>query len=109
MKIGIDLGGSHVAVGLISEKMEIVDKVEENLTKEEKENLAEALVKNIEKKVGQILENNQINLSKVEQIGIACPRNNKKWQYLQSRKPRVKKLSITRGASKNISKCANKN
>lgn len=33
MKIGIDIGGSHIAVALVSEKGEIVSKIEEDLVK----------------------------------------------------------------------------
>ena len=35
MKIGIDIGGSHIAVALVSEKGEIVSKIEEDLVKKE--------------------------------------------------------------------------
>lgn len=39
MKIGVDIGGSHVGIGLINENYKIVDKIERDWTKEEKENL----------------------------------------------------------------------
>lgn len=39
MKIGVDIGGSHVGIGLINENYEIVDKIERDWTSKEKENL----------------------------------------------------------------------
>ena len=36
MKIGIDLGGSHVAIGLVDDNHEIIDKILKQLTKLEK-------------------------------------------------------------------------
>ena len=73
MKIGIDLGGSHVAVGLINDDLELIEKIEENLSKEEKQNLSYALIANIENKITQILEQTHIGIEQIEQIGIACP------------------------------------
>ena len=39
MKIGIDLGGSHIAVGVINEKGYIVEKIEKRLMSKEKSNI----------------------------------------------------------------------
>ena len=76
MRIGIDLGGSHVAIGLINEKNEIIRKVEENLTAEEKEQIEIALVEKIKKNTKTILEDKNLTMNDIEKIGIACPRNN---------------------------------
>ena len=35
MKIGIDIGGSHVAVGLIEDNGKIINKLEEDIKKKE--------------------------------------------------------------------------
>lgn len=70
MKIGVDLGGSHVAVGLINDNLELIEKQEENLTKEEKQNFEQTIICNIESKIHRILEQNDV---KIDKIGIACP------------------------------------
>ena len=44
MKIGIDIGGSHLAVGLINEELKIVDKIDETYTLEEKKDLPKTII-----------------------------------------------------------------
>ena len=39
MKIGIDLGGSHIAIGVVDNKGKILEKVEKRITKAEKGNI----------------------------------------------------------------------
>ena len=39
MKIGIDLGGSHIAIGVIDTKGKILEKVEKRITSTEKNNI----------------------------------------------------------------------
>lgn len=70
MKIGIDLGGSHIGVGII-EKGEIIYKIEKDLKKEEKgtKNIVELIIKIVDTMIKQ----NNINLKDIEVIGIACP------------------------------------
>ena len=38
-KIGVDLGGSHVAIGVVDDNGNIVEKLEKNFTIEEKKNV----------------------------------------------------------------------
>ena len=72
MKIGIDLGGSHIGVGLIEEE-KIIDVRETNFTKEDKENFEESLVKYIFKFIDDILSVNNIPIENIELIGVASP------------------------------------
>lgn len=68
MKIGIDLGGSHIAVGVIDENSSIVEKVEKRLMDKDK--------KNIEKAIEDYIIVNVKELSKkykITEIGIAVP------------------------------------
>ena len=71
MNIGIDLGGSHIAVGLVNEDNIIVTKKEHIWEKAEKEDL----IKNIEifckKLIKEILQEN--NNVKIDKIGIGYP------------------------------------
>ena len=74
MNIGIDLGGSHIGVGLINKENIIVSKKEHNWKQEEKEDL----IKNIEyyskKLINELLEENKG--LKLEKIGIGYPSRN---------------------------------
>lgn len=76
MYIGIDLGGSHVSVGLIDNNYKIIEKLEENLSEEEKITIETSIVNKINANIEKILKIRNISLEKIKQIGIACPRNN---------------------------------
>lgn len=76
MRIGIDLGGSHVGIGLIDKKNNIIKKIDENLTEEEKNNLETSLVEKIKKNTQILLNDSELIVDGIEKIGIACPRNN---------------------------------
>ena len=43
MKIGIDLGGSHIAIGIVDDKNCIIEKVEKRLLSEEKKDFKRAV------------------------------------------------------------------
>lgn len=47
MKIGIDLGGSHVAIGVVDKNGKIREKVEKRFSSQEKENIERAIVDTI--------------------------------------------------------------
>lgn len=72
MKIGIDIGGTHTAIGVINEKNEIIEQYEKDYTPEEKENII-ATIENF------IIEtiNNLKNKYNIEKIGIAVPGSTK--------------------------------
>lgn len=68
MKIGIDLGGSHIAIGIVDSNGRIIEKTEKSFTKIEKKNIEQAIEKNIFENV-EIL----VNKYKITEIGIAIP------------------------------------
>ena len=70
MRIGIDLGGSHIGVGLI-ENGEILYKVEKDLQTDEKGSAK--IVDLIKKIVKTIIEQNNLQKDNFDIIGIACP------------------------------------
>ena len=39
MKLGIDLGGSHIGIGIVNEKGYVVEKVEKRLLSKDKKNI----------------------------------------------------------------------
>ena len=68
MKIGIDLGGSHIAIGIVNNKGRIVEKVEKRIFGNEK--------KEIKKTIETYIFDNVNKLSKkykITEIGIAIP------------------------------------
>ncbi len=72
MKIGIDIGGSHIAFGLVNEELNIIDKIEKTHTEQEKQNLEETIINKIVLGVNEILNKNKLNINEIELIGIAC-------------------------------------
>jgi glucokinase len=70
MKVGIDLGGSHIAIGLVDNGI-IKQKYEHNFLREEKEDLNNTVEKFINNTIDEIL--NIVNLKDIEMVGIAVP------------------------------------
>lgn len=76
IKIGIDIGGSHIGIGIINNKNKLIDKIEYNWSaqeKESKENIcyyAEIYAKKI---IEELLEKNNIDTSRIKNIGIGFP------------------------------------
>lgn len=70
LKIGIDLGGSHIGVGII-EGGEIVYKVEKDLQNYEKGTLN--IIELIKKIISAIIKQYNKKIEDIELIGIACP------------------------------------
>lgn len=68
MKIGIDLGGSHIAIGVVDNNFKIVEKIEKRITSVEKKNIKKSIEEYIIKGV-----NNFLQRYKIESIGIAIP------------------------------------
>jgi predicted NBD/HSP70 family sugar kinase len=70
MKIGIDLGGSHIAIGLVDDGI-IINKKEHNFTKEEKESINSTIEKFLNNALDEITK--EIGLSNIEMVGISVP------------------------------------
>ena len=68
MKIGIDLGGSHIAVGVVDNNNELIEKVEKDFSEEDKMDIITVTQKFIVENV-KIFEKNY----EIESIGIAVP------------------------------------
>ena len=68
MKIGIDLGGSHIAVGVVDNNNELIEKVEKDFSEEDKMYIITVTQKFIVENVKIFEENYEI-----ESIGIAVP------------------------------------
>ncbi len=72
MRIGIDLGGSHVAVGLVEED-KLVDCIERNFTQEDRKNIEIVICQQMENAIDQLLQKHHLKIEDIERIGIACP------------------------------------
>ena len=72
MKIGIDLGGSHIGVGLI-EGVELKDTVDVFFSEEDRKDIENAIINHIERLIKELLEKNNVELESIVSIGIASP------------------------------------
>lgn len=73
MKIGIDIGGSHIGVGLVDSNGKLVCKKEIDIKKEDKLKIESFLIEEITKLIYEVLEEKKLKLEGVELIGIAAP------------------------------------
>ena len=72
MKIGVDIGGQHVAVGLVENDNLVIDK-SELYSAEDREHIEDAIVEKIVREINEILEENNITMDQIESIGIGSP------------------------------------
>lgn len=78
MKIGLDIGGSHIAVGIINDNYEIILKEEKDIKISESENPNETLYNNLIKIIEYTIS--KVDKENLELIGLACPRQYRKWK-----------------------------
>lgn len=71
MEIGIDLGGSHIAVGIVSEKNKIIAKRETNINNVE--DIKQYIIDNIKILIGEVLRDVGAPSCVISKIGIATP------------------------------------
>lgn len=72
MKIGVDLGGSHIGVGLI-DGINIVDSEDKILTRADRADIQKSIVNEITRMINVLCNRNNISLENLELIGIASP------------------------------------
>lgn len=73
MNIGIDLGGSHIGVGIVSSEGNIISKKDTDIHIEKIEDIQEFIIQTIISSTKCLLQENQMNLRDVELIGIGTP------------------------------------
>lgn len=73
MKIGIDLGGSHIAVGLITDEGKILIKEEEKININAQENKTQLIRDKMISLINCVLKQRQIPIFIIEEIGIGIP------------------------------------
>jgi len=73
MNIGIDIGGSHIGIGLIGSNGEIIWKKETDIKYEKKDDSTKVIINVIVKDINDLLSENNINIKDIGMIGIAHP------------------------------------
>ena len=56
MKIGVDLGGSHIAIGVVDHNGRILEKSEKRLTSVEKQNIKKSIEEYLIENVNQLMK-----------------------------------------------------
>ena len=97
MKIGIDLGGSHIAIGVVDNKGKILEKVEKRITKPEKNNIKKTIEDYIIEKTANFLQQ-----YKITEIGIAIPGTVKKEIVIKSVNLGLKNYEIVKNLKEKI-------
>lgn len=101
MKIGIDIGGSHVAVGLINQAGTIISKSEQNLNnKLNEKNFSQILVDTILEQIQIVLDKNNMDITSVNVIGIAVPGMVSKTNIIKAENLHIKDLPIVKEINK---------
>ena len=75
MKIGLDIGGSHIAIGLINQNNELILKSEKDIKISEAKNPNKTLQDNLIILIEELIS--KFGDNEIELIGLACPRKYK--------------------------------
>ena len=97
MKIGIDLGGSHIAIGVVDNKGKILEKVEKRITKAEKNTIKKVIEEYIIEKTTNFLQQYSIT-----EVGIAIPGTVKNETVVKSVNLGLKNYEIVKNLQDNI-------
>ncbi len=72
MNLGIDLGGSHIGVGLV-QGADFIATVDKFFTEEDRKDIENVIVNNIVELINKILLENNLKLENIDRIGVASP------------------------------------
>lgn len=72
MNLGIDLGGSHIGVGLVQES-ELIGTVDKFFIEEDKRDIENVIVRNIKELINKVLFENNLKIDDIDIIGVASP------------------------------------
>lgn len=97
MKVGIDLGGSHVAIGIVNNKGFIVEKIEKRIMANEKKDIKNFIEAYIIKNVNELSKK-----YKVTEIGIAVPGTINGTEIVKSVNLGVKNYNLVQNLKKKI-------
>ena len=72
MKVGIDVGGSHIGLGIVDRNGKIILKKEKDYEKHEKD-MSQIVLNTIKELMRDVLDESRISIEEIESIGIAIP------------------------------------
>lgn len=95
MKIGIDIGGSHVAIGLINGNGKIIAKEDQDLNNDlRSKDYYKKLVNTIIELITKILEEKKIDIKEISLIGIAIPGTVSETHIIKAKNLHIKDFNI---------------
>ena len=95
MKIGIDIGGSHVAIGLINGNGKIIAKEDQDLNNDlRSKDYCKKLVNTIIELITKILEEKKIDIKEIRLIGIAIPGTVSETHIIKAKNLHIKDFNI---------------
>lgn len=97
MKIGIDLGGSHISIGVVDNKNFIVEKIEKRLMSKEKKDIKSFIEDYIVKNIKELVEK-----YKITEIGIAVPGTIREEKIIKSVNLGVENYNLVENLKKEI-------
>lgn len=97
MKIGIDIGGSHIAIGVIDNRDIIIEKLEKRLMNKDKKDIKKCIENFIIENVKEI-----ISKYKITEIGIALPGTVKGKEIVSATNLGIKDYKIVENLEKEI-------
>lgn len=101
MKIGIDIGGSHIAVGVITYNGTIICKSEKDLPSNLKlDEYGAFIIKTIIELIEDVLEKAKKDITKIRLIGIAVPGMVSETSIIKAENLHIKNLEITKEINK---------
>lgn len=101
MKIGIDIGGSHIAVGVITYNGTIICKSEKDLPNDLKiDEYGKFIIKSIIELIEDVLEKVQKDITKISLIGIAVPGMVSETSIIKAENLHIENLEITKEINK---------
>ena len=97
MKVGIDLGGSHIAIGVVNNKGKIIEKTEKRLLNNEKKHIEKTIEDNILKYIKELSTK-----YKIEEIGISAPGTIQDGKIIKAYNLGIKEYDIISKLSKKV-------
>ena len=76
MKIGIDIGGSHIAAGIVEDKGNLLDKETRDIngvTIQNQEQAEKLILNIIDEEIKILLEKNRLDITNISKLGLAVP------------------------------------
>lgn len=101
MKIGIDVGGSHVGIGILTEKGKLILKAEKDYEKR-KEDMSSIVLETIIEFIYKIINENNIKKEEIESIGVAFPGTVSETTVIKAENLGIENLEIVKELKKHF-------